>query len=105
MNQKEDWLRSHWRPMMAFVYMSIVIFDFILGPIFWSAIQIYGNGSVAVQWEPLTLFAGGIFHAAMGAVLGLSAWSRGNEKIESLKRSYYTDHRLNRKNKRWMNDD
>ena len=84
MKQQEDWIRSHWRPMMAFVYMAVVIFDFIVGPIFWSIIQIYG-GSVAIQWSPLTLISGGVFHAAMGAVLGISAFTRGKEKVETLK--------------------
>jgi hypothetical protein len=88
MKREEDWIRTHWRPMMAFVYMAVVIFDFIIGPIFWSIIQIFG-GSVAVQWSPLTLIAGGIFHAAMGAVLGISAFSRGKEKLESIKTQYY----------------
>jgi hypothetical protein len=86
-NSETDWIRTHWRPMMAFVYMAIVIFDFIVGPIFWSLAQIYG-GSVAVQWSPLTLLAGGIFHAAMGAVLGISAFSRGREKVEQLRGEY-----------------
>lgn len=72
---------------MAFVYMAVVIFDFIVGPIFWSIVQIYG-GSVALQWTPLTLISGGVFHAAMGAVLGISAFSRGQEKLEALKSGY-----------------
>lgn len=85
--KQENWIRSHWRPMMAFVYMAVVIFDFIVGPIFWSIVQIYG-GSVALQWTPLTLISGGVFHAAMGAVLGVSAFSRGREKVETLRTSY-----------------
>ena len=101
MKQHEDWIRSHWRPMMAFVYMAIVIFDFIVGPIFWSIIQIYG-GSVAIQWVPLTLNSGGIFHAAMGAVLGISAFSRGREKVESLKTAYHGGGRDDSDN--WKND-
>lgn len=72
---------------MAFVYMAVVIFDFIIGPIFWSIVQIYG-GSVALQWTPLTLISGGVFHAAMGAVLGISAFSRGQEKVETLRTRY-----------------
>jgi hypothetical protein len=85
--KRENWIRTHWRPMMAFVYMAVVIFDFIIGPIFWSIVQIYG-GSVALQWTPLTLISGGVFHAAMGAVLGISAFSRGREKVETLRASY-----------------
>ena len=33
------------------------------------------------QWAPITLQGGGLFHVAMGAVLGVSAWSRGQEKM------------------------
>ena len=85
--KQENWIRTHWRPMMAFVYMAVIIFDFIIGPVFWSIVQIYG-GSVALQWTPLTLVGGGIFHAAMGAVLGISAFSRGQEKVETLRMNY-----------------
>ena len=85
--KQEHWIRTHWRPMMAFVYMAVIIFDFIVGPVFWSIVQIYG-GSVALQWTPLTLVGGGIFHAAMGAVLGISAFSRGQEKVETLRMNY-----------------
>jgi hypothetical protein len=101
MRQQEDWIRSHWRPMMAFVYMAVVIFDFIVGPIFWSIIQIYG-GSVSIQWSPLTLIAGGVFHAAMGAVLGISAFTRGKEKVESIKTQYHDGRDDN--SKHWNND-
>lgn len=83
-SEKSEWIRNYWRPMMAIVYMSIVLFDFIIGPIFWSIIQLYG-GSVAVQWAPLTLIAGGVFHASMGAILGISAFTRGREKIEQIR--------------------
>lgn len=70
---------------MALAYMAIILFDFIVFPIFWSLIQVYGSGSVALQWNPMTLLSGGVFHAAMGAVLGVAAWTRGQEKIERLK--------------------
>jgi len=81
----ERWLQKYWRPMMAMTYMAIIIFDFIIFPIAWSMIQVYGLGEVEIQWAPLTLLSGGIFHAAMGAVLGVAAWTRGQEKIERLK--------------------
>ena len=79
---------------MAFVYMAIVIFDFIIGPIFWSLIQM-SNGIVEVQWAPLTLNAGGVFHAAMGAVLGICAFTRGNEKIEVLRKNNHDSNNYN----------
>ena len=84
----ERWLQKYWRPMMAMTYMAIIIFDFIIFPIAWSLTQVYGLGEVELQWAPLTLLSGGIFHAAMGAVLGVAAWTRGQEKIERLKTEY-----------------
>lgn len=36
-------------------------------------------------WEPLTLAASGLFHLAFGAILGVTAWTRGQEKIERVK--------------------
>jgi Na+/H+-dicarboxylate symporter len=85
----DTWLNKYWRPMMAVVYMVIILFDFIIFPIFWSIVQIYGStGVVSLQWSPLTLISGGIFHAAMGAVLGVAAWTRGKEKIERLRTNY-----------------
>lgn len=73
---------------MAITYMAIIVFDFIVFPILWSAIQVYGAGVVSLQWQPLTLLSGGVFHAAMGAVLGVAAWTRGQEKIRRLKTEY-----------------
>lgn len=78
---KESWLQSHWRPMIAFTYVIIIIFDFIVGPIFWSVIQIIGQGDVSMYWEPLTLQSGGLFHATISAILGISAFTRGQEKV------------------------
>jgi hypothetical protein len=34
-----------------------------------------------VQWQPLTLQGAGLFHLAMGAVLGIAAYGRTKEKM------------------------
>ena len=87
--KKEMFIQKYWRPMMAVVYMVIILFDFIVFPIFWSIIQLYGSsGVVSLQWSPMTLLSGGVFHAAMGAVLGVAAWTRGKEKIERIRTNY-----------------
>ena len=85
-HKSDTWLQKYWRPMMAVTYMVIVIFDFIIGPIFWTTMHaIYTTtGDIGSQWTPLTLVAGGVFHAAMGAILGISAYTRGQEKINRL---------------------
>jgi hypothetical protein len=38
-------------------------------------------GESVTAWEPLTLQGAGLFHVAMGAILGVTAWSRGREKL------------------------
>jgi hypothetical protein len=78
---QEDWTTRKWRPMMAWMYMIICILDFAIFPILWSILQAYYDGQVVNQWDPLTLKGAGLFHMAMGAVLGVAAWSRGQEKM------------------------
>jgi hypothetical protein len=78
---KEDWMSKKWRPMMGWVYMSTCSFDFVLAPILWSILQAYSGGAVTSQWMPLTLQGAGLYHVAMGAVLGLTAFGRTQEKI------------------------
>jgi hypothetical protein len=49
----------------------------------WSAIQAKFAGQVAMQWQPLTLQGAGLYHVAMGAVIGVTAWGRTREKLEN----------------------
>ena len=80
-----DWVSAKWRPMMGWMYMTVCIFDFIIFPILWTLIQSYdAQGVIGVEWEPLTLKGAGLFHMAMGAVLGVAAWSRGQEKMTAM---------------------
>jgi len=85
---KSEWMRRYWRPTMAIVYMLVILFDFIFAPVLWSVIQTIGMGIVSQQWVPLTLGSGGLFHIAMGAVLGVSAYTRGQEKLEKIRNRY-----------------
>ena len=79
--QKEDWMNSKWRPMMGWMYMVVCSFDFVIAPILWSLLQSISHGSVNTQWQPLTLQGAGLFHIAMGAVLGIAAYGRTQEKL------------------------
>jgi hypothetical protein len=76
---KSDWMKTKWRPAMGWMYMTVCIFDFIVGPVLWTLAQQDG-GAVAQQWAPLTLQGAGFFHIAMGAVLGITAFGRTMEK-------------------------
>jgi hypothetical protein len=44
-------------------------------------IQVIGGGKVEKQWSPITLQGAGLFHMAMGAVLGIAAYGRTQEKM------------------------
>ena len=79
--KKEDWMNSKWRPMMGWMYMFVCFFDFVLAPVMWSLTQALFHGGVNVQWQPLTLQGAGLFHISMGAVLGLAAYGRTQEKL------------------------
>jgi hypothetical protein len=82
--KEEDWMTKKWRPMMAIVYMMINLFDFIIGPILYNLLQYWNPGQAVGMWQPLTLQGGGLFHLAFGAILGVSAWTRGQEKVAQI---------------------
>lgn len=82
-NTNTDWVNKKWRPAMGWMYMVVCITDFVLFPILWAVIHAVVLGKVGDQWEPLTLQGAGLFHIAMGAVLGIAAYGRTKEKIES----------------------
>lgn len=81
MTEQENWLNTKWRPSMGWMYMAVCIFDFIVAPIVWSIFQIIGDGKVETQWVPLTLEGSGLFHMAMGAILGIAVYGRTQEKM------------------------
>jgi len=78
----QDWINKKWRPVMGWVYMLTCTADFVLFPILWSLLQALSKGSVTSQWQPLTLQGAGLYHIAMGAVLGIAAYGRTKEKVE-----------------------
>jgi hypothetical protein len=79
--KQEDWMNAKWRPMMGWTYMATCIFDFILGPILYNILQYYNPGQAVGMWTPLTLQGGGLYHIAMGAIIGVSAYGRTQEKL------------------------
>ncbi len=79
--KKEDWMNSKWRPMMGWMYMLVCTSDFVIFPILWSLVQVVGGGRVETQWSPITLQGAGLFHMAMGAILGIAAYGRTQEKL------------------------
>jgi hypothetical protein len=80
----EDWMTKKWRPMMAMMYMMCCLCDFAIFPIMFTIVQFWETAvanDAFRQWVPITLQGGGLFHVAMGAVLGVSAYGRTQEKV------------------------
>jgi len=82
-NNNETWIKSRWRPLIAWQYFAVCLFDFIIGPVITMAF-FHQTGGTYVQWVPLTLQGGGLYHLAMGAILGITSWSRMQEKLHRI---------------------
>ena len=85
--KKEDWMNHKWRPMMGWLYMIVCAADFVVFPVLYAvynAVVYPGQlpAGTPGQWQPLTLQGAGLFHIAMGAVLGVTAWGRTQEKLQ-----------------------
>ena len=83
MTKDEEWMQKKWRPAMGWMYMTICLLDFAVFPILWSLMQVVTKQPVT-QWQPLTLQGAGLFHLAMGAVLGIAAFGRSQEKVAGM---------------------
>jgi len=79
--KEEDWMQKRWRPAMGWMYMVVCICDFVLFPVLWAMLHAVLHTANMSQWNPLTLQGAGLFHLAMGAVLGIAAFGRTQEKI------------------------
>lgn len=83
MNKEESWIKQYWRPFMAWQYGAVCLFDFIIAPTLTMA-YFHWSGGNYVQWEPLTLKESGFYHLSMAAIIGVAAWTRGQEKITEI---------------------
>ena len=86
--QEEHWVKAYWRPAMGWLYMAICFMDFIGFPLITMFLPVVFKG-IGLQityspWQSLTLSNGGLIHLAFGAILGVSAWTRGQEKLAKM---------------------
>lgn len=77
----EDWLQRRWRPLIAGMYLIVCLCDFVIFPVLWGILQAMAGGTVETQWIPLTLSGAGMFHISIGAILGVAAYGRTQEKL------------------------
>jgi len=66
---------------MGWMYMLVCTCDFVVFPVLWSLIQALHAGNVTSQWNPITLQGAGLFHLSMGAIIGVTAFGRTQEKL------------------------
>ena len=85
--KEESWVKSMWRPAMGWLYMLICLMDFVVFPAIamFMPVMLKGIG-ITMQyaaWQSLTLSNGGLIHMAFGAILGVAAYGRTQEKVAS----------------------
>jgi len=88
-NTTEHWIKSYWRPLMGYLYMIICFVDFVLFPAISMVMPVFYKllADLSINytaWQSLTLQNGGLVHLAFGAILGVAAWTRGQEKITKI---------------------
>jgi Holin of 3TMs, for gene-transfer release len=86
--EDEHWVKAYWRPAMGWLYMAICFCDFIVFPMLTMFLPViekgFGVNVGYVPWVSLTLSNGGMIHVAFGAILGVAAYTRGQEKIAKI---------------------
>jgi hypothetical protein len=80
LDSNTTWFVKYWRPAIAWQYLFVCLFDFIIAPSLVGT-YLYTTGADYVQWQPLTLMASGFYHIAMGAIIGVAAYGRTKEKL------------------------
>jgi hypothetical protein len=89
----QNWIQYYWRPIMAWQYAFICLFDFVIAPILTAFFSLFA-GIPYVPWTPLTLGEGGFYHMSMGAIIGVTAWTRGQEKVQKIRRGIYDPYEI-----------
>jgi uncharacterized membrane protein len=78
--EDEHWMKAYWRPAMGWLYMLMCFCDFIAFPIISIFVPVITKMPY-VAWQSLTLSNGGLIHLSFGAILGVTAYGRTQEKI------------------------
>ena len=86
--EDEHWVKAYWRPAMGWLYMVICFMDFVGFPMITMFLPVIFKGMgvqvTYVAWQSLTLSNGGLIHLAFGAILGVTSFMRGQEKLAKI---------------------
>ena len=80
--QDEHWAKAYWRPAMGWLYMIICLVDFVIFPVIAMFLPLITK-TPYVAWQSLSLSNGGLIHMAFGAILGVAAYGRTQEKVSN----------------------
>jgi len=76
----DDHWTGHWREFMAWSYGIVCLWDFLVAPIYFSILSVVSHTPYVV-WVPITIQGGGLYHLAMGAIIGVSSYGKSKEAI------------------------
>jgi len=86
--EEEHWVKAYWRPAMGWLYMAICFMDFVGFPLITMFLPVFFKGlgiqTTYTAWQSLTLSNGGLIHLAFGAILGVTSFMRGQEKLAKI---------------------
>jgi Holin of 3TMs, for gene-transfer release len=86
--EEEHWVKAYWRPAMGWLYMAICFMDFVGFPFITMFLPVFFKGlgiqTTYTAWQSLTLSNGGLIHLAFGAILGVTSFMRGQEKLAKI---------------------
>ena len=81
----EHWMKSYWRSAAGWVYLVICFMDFVGFPLLIILMTLVARTmGIELMYDPwisITLTEGGLIHLSFGAILGVTAWTRGKEKL------------------------
>lgn len=80
---QQPWFNRYWRPAMLWQYFAVCISDFLLLPIVFQAVNVLNN--TTVQWDPITLRGGGMYHVSMLGIIGIYIWGKSQERLQMMR--------------------
>ena len=85
---KGKWFENYWKPSVAWLYLVICAFDFLIGPLFFGWYSFVVKSQLIQNWTPLTLQGGGLFHLAFASIMGITAWRHPYNSLQVGNQSY-----------------
>lgn len=83
--EQQHWTDRYWRIAMAYTYLLICLYDFVIGPVVFNGLQYLNPDNQIGAYQSVTLQSGGFIHMTFGAILGLASHGRNKVLLEKMK--------------------